>query len=210
MPITGDSHPNSNPRATALLLSCCPSSPGRPDAGGVASVQYKVDAGALQAMLLQSGTANNGTWLASLSTLALADGAHKLTVVATDTIGQTSSPFVNVNVRNSTSQEFHVERVDVAILKKGGSRVQGRCDAFIYDAFGIPVAGATVTGHWTGAATDTFTVTTDSTGMAQDYSNSSSAPAGSIYTCVVDSASKSGWVYNPGANKQTSGSAIVP
>lgn len=181
------------------------------DAGGVTGVQYKVDAGALQSMQLQlGGTVNNGVWQAQLSTLALPDGTHKLTVVATDTAAQTSSPFVNVNVRNSTVQELHVERVDVAILKKGGSRVQGRCDVFIYDAFGIPVAGATVTGHWTGAATDTFSVTTDSTGKAIDYSNSSSATSGSVYTCVVDSAGKAGWQYNASANKQTNGSAVAP
>ncbi len=181
------------------------------DSGGVSTVNYRVDNGTAQTMLLQSGgTVNNGVWQASLSTMALADGVRKITVIATDTIAQQSSPFVNVNVRNSAQQALHVERIDVALLQKGGSRIQGRGDIFIYDAFGIPVSDATVTGHWTGAANDTFTVTTDATGKAQDFSNSSSAPSGSVFTCVVDSVSKSGWQYSPAANKQNSGSAIVP
>ena len=72
------------------------------------------------------------------------------------------------------------------------------------------MADATVTGHWTGAATDTFAVTTDTSGMAVDYSNSSKAPSGSTYTCVVDSVSKSAWDYDAAANVQDSGSATVP
>lgn len=180
------------------------------DAGGVVSVNYRVDNGSAVPMLLISGTANNGQWQATLSTLALADGVRKLTVIATDAAGQQSSPFVNVNVRNSAQTALHVERIDVVLIQKGGARIQARGDVFIYDAFGAPVAGATVAGHWTGAANDTFTVTTDSAGKATDYSNSVAAPSGSTFTCVVDAVSKSGWQYNPAANKQNSGAATVP
>jgi hypothetical protein len=79
---------------------------------------------------------------------------------------------------------------------------------FVYDAFGIPVPGASVAGHWTGMATDSFAVTTGSDGKAIDYSNSTSAPSGSSFTCVVDSVSKSGWLR--GTDKQTSSTVTVP
>ena len=69
---------------------------------------------------------------------------------------------------------------------------------------------ATVTGHWTGAASDTFSVTTDSSGKATDYSNSAAVPSGSVFTCVVGAVSKSGWNDDSAANKQTSGSVTVP
>jgi len=129
-------------------------------------------------------------------------------VVATDALGLSSSPFVTVNVRNSTQQTLHVERIDAVLIKKGGSRVQARGDVFIYDAFGAPVAGALVTGHWTGAASDTFTITTDATGKAVDYSNSVAAPSGSVFTCVVSGVSKSGWQFDSGGSNQ--GSVTVP
>ena len=70
--------------------------------------------------------------------------------------------------------------------------------------------GAIVTGHWEGAATDTFAVTTDINGLATDYSNSVTSTTGLIFRCVVDSVSDLGWVYDSAANKQTSGSATVP
>jgi hypothetical protein len=115
---------------------------------------------------------------------------------------------VTVNVRNTTQQTMHVERVEVALIKKGGSRVQARGDIFIYDAFGVPVAGVVVTGHWTGAANDTFSVTTDATGKATDYSNSTTAPSGSLFTCVADGATKPGWQFSSAGSNQ--GSVTVP
>ena len=103
---------------------------------------------------------------------------------------------------------LHVERIDTALIKKGTSRVQGRCDVIVDDAAGAPVSGVTVAGHWSGAATDTFSVTTDSSGKATDYSNAASAPSGSSFTCVVDAIAKSGWA--TGTNTQTSSTVTVP
>jgi hypothetical protein len=178
------------------------------DADGVSTVGYRTDGGVTVPMTLRSGTAQSGLWDATLNTQALADGQHQIAVVAVDTRGQSSSPFVTVNVRNSTQQTLHVERVDVVLIKKGGSRLQARGDVFVYDAFGVPVPGAVVTGHWTGAANDTFTVTTDATGKAVDYSNSGTAPSGSVFTCVVDTVSKAGWVFSSAGNNE--GSVTVP
>ena len=101
-------------------------------------------------------------------------------------------------------------QVEVVLLRKGGSRWQGRCDVTVADAFGAAVASATVSGHWTGAATDLFAVTTGSTGVGSDYSNSSSAPSGATFTCRVDSVSRSGWTYDATADRASSASATVP
>jgi len=180
------------------------------DADGVAGVNYNVDAGAAVAMA-HTGSSDSDPWVASLDTRTLPDGSHQLAVVAIDTTGQQSSPVVGINVRNTTQQALHVERIDVVLIKKGGSRLQARGDMFVYDAFGSPVGGATLSGHWSGAATDTFTVTTDASGKATDYSNSTtSASSGNVFTCVVDTVSRSGWQYDATANKQSAGSATVP
>ena len=178
------------------------------DIEGVTAAAYRVDGGVSVTMALASGTSQSGRWEAALNTVPLSDGAHQIAVDATDTAGQRSSAVVTVNVQNGSSQSLHVERIDTALIKKGGSRAQGRCDVFIYDSFGSPVSGASVAGHWTGLATDTFAVTTGSDGKAIDYSNSTSAPSGSSFTCVVDSVSKSGWVR--GTDKQTSSTVTVP
>jgi endoglucanase len=181
------------------------------DSGGVSNVSYRIGSGALHSMLLLGGTSNNGQWQATLSTLALIDGVHKITVIGTDTANQQSSPFVNVNISNNSQQSLHVDRIGVVLNQKGGnSRIQARGDVFIHDAFGVPIAGASVVGHWEGAANDTFTVSTDATGKATDYSNSVTALSGSSFICVVESVSKSAWQYQPSGNKQSSGSVVVP
>jgi hypothetical protein len=178
------------------------------DADGVSGVSYRVDGGTSVGMIRSAGTDQNGTWTATVNSLPLTDGQHQIAVVAVDVPGLSSSPFVTVNVRNTSVQTMHVERVDAVLLRKGGSRVQARGDIFIYDAFGVPVAGAVVTGHWTGAANDTFSVMTDATGKAIDYSNSTTATSGMVFTCVVDTASKSGWQFSTAGSNQ--GSVSVP
>jgi hypothetical protein len=101
--------------------------------------------------------------------------------------------------------------VPIAIVRRNNIRTLLRLLVVVFLTRGAAhAAGATVAGHGSDSAPDSFTVTTDATGKAQDYSDSSSAPAGSQYVCNVDSASKSGWQYNASANKQTSNFAIVP
>lgn len=195
-----------SPSASATVSGTITVSASVSDAGGVSSVSYAIDGGTATSMV-QSGTP--GVWTASLDTSLLDDGVHQITVRATDTASLQSTAVVTVGVQNGAQSSLRVERIDaVLVTKGGGSRIQARGDIFIYDAFGVPVAGAVVTGHWTGAVTDTFSITTDATGKATDYSNATSAPSGSVYTCVVDQVSKAGWQYD--ASGQTSGSATVP
>ena len=158
-----------------------------------------------------SGDSNSGVWEASLNTTLLPDGQQKVTVTATDSANQQSSPFVTVNVKNSAQPVLHVNRIDVVLSQKGGApRAQARCDITIVDAFNVPAAGAVINGHWASAANDTFSITTDSAGLASDYSNSATASSGATFTCVVDQVSKPGWQYNPSANLETADSVTIP
>lgn len=179
------------------------------DASGVAAVAYRIDGGPRVAMT-RAGSASTDPWTASLATGALADGLHELVVTATDGTGLTASPSVTVSVRNGAAPALHVERIDVVLLKKGGSRWQGRCDVTVADAFGIGVPSVTIAGRWSGSATDTYAVTSASTGIGTDYSNSSTVGSGARYTCAVDSLARAGWTYDAGANRVGSASATVP
>lgn len=177
---------------------------------GVTGVAYRIDDGAEAGMALVSGDASSGAWRAGVDTALLADGQHKLTVVATDTGGQKSSPFVMINVNNGASPTFHVERIDVTLNAKGGNKIQAKGDVYIYDAFGRAVTGASVGGHWESAATDAFNITTDAAGKATDYSNLTARISGITFTFVVDHVALPGWLYDPKANKQTRASVTVP
>jgi len=73
----------------------------------------------------------------------------------------------------------------------------------IVDTDGSSVAGATVSGHWTGSAMDTDTVTTDENGIATAGSDRTRDTSG-MFTFTVDDVSKDGWTYDPGANDENS------
>ena len=197
------------PGAGATLSGSVTLSASASDTGGVVSLSYRVDNGSTVSMTQTSGSSLSGQWSAGLDTTQFTDGVHTITVIATDTASQQSSPSVGVSIRNSTAQKTHVERIDVALVTKS-SRVQAKCDPLIKDAYGAAVAGAVVTGRWSGAANDTFSITTDSLGKATDYSNSTTLRSGLSFTCNIDGISKSGWSYDAAANKQSSASVNVP
>lgn len=197
------------PSAGATLTGSVTVSASASDTGGVTSLAYRVDNGSTVSMSQTSGSSLNGQWSASLDTTQLPDGTHNITVIATDTASQQSSPSIGISIRNSTTQKTHVERIDVALVVKS-SRAQAKCDPLIKDAFGVSVASAVVKGHWSGAASDIFSITTDATGKATDYSNSTTLVRGITFTCVIDSVSKSGWTYDASANKQSSASVTAP
>ena len=180
------------------------------DAGGVATVGYYVDEGSIVNMTLVAGDFRSGTWRADLNTTSVNDGQHQLAVVAADDLGQQSSPYVTIQVTNGSVSRLHVDRIEVFLNQKGPTRIQGKCNPYIYDAFNRPVAGATVSGHWEGAAKDSFSGTTDATGKVTDYSDFVGYVSGSVFTCVVNNVSATGSLYDQTANKQTQGSITVP
>jgi len=115
-----------------------------------------------------------------------------------------------ITVTQPSQNVMHVNAVDVTkeswwILVRGKARVQ------IVDAQGSPVEGATVTGEWSGGATDSDQFTTGSDGWGTAYSNWHWGDA-SFTFCVTD-VSKDGWTYDPDANvvtcRSTDGSTSI-
>jgi hypothetical protein len=92
-------------------------------------------------------------------------------------------------------------------LKMAGPNVNASATVTIVDTYGMPVSGATVSGHWSGATSDADSGVTDSSGKVTLKSDRLRDPAsGATFTFTVDNVVKAGWSYNPGANVETSDS----
>jgi hypothetical protein len=80
----------------------------------------------------------------------------------------------------------------------------------IFDASDNPVDGATVSGTWSGATTDTDSGVTDASGQVSLESDKvKNPPSGTTFTFTVNDVTKEGWTYDSG-NSVTSGSITVP
>ncbi len=81
----------------------------------------------------------------------------------------------------------------------------------IVDQGGSPVEGATVSGHWSGATSDSDTGGTGANGKVSLESDKvKNAPGGTTFTFTVDNVVLSGWTYDVSANEETSKSITVP
>ena len=99
---------------------------------------------------------------------------------------------------------MHVDGIEVSLEQKG-VWTNAAAAVHIVDAAGDPVAGATVSGHWTGSTTDEDTGTTDENGITILRSDRTRDTSGT-FTFVVDDVSKDGWTYNPEGNVESSDS----
>jgi len=78
----------------------------------------------------------------------------------------------------------------------------------ILDADGSPVGGATVYGGWSGLTTEAESGITGSDGKVTFYTYWIWGRVGTC-TFTVDDVSKAGWMYDSGANKETSDSIAI-
>ncbi len=110
----------------------------------------------------------------------------------------------------SEASKMHVHDITMA-LKKSGVSYYALATVTIVDADGAPIAGATVSGKWSGATSDSDTGVTNSAGQVTVRSNSVRRPrSGTTFTFTVTDVVLSGWVYDPASNVETSDSIAVP
>jgi hypothetical protein len=83
----------------------------------------------------------------------------------------------------------------------------GQATVWIKDDWGVDIAGALVMGDWSGAVSETAMGTTGGDGKIFFESPRN---GGGTYTFTVTGVSKSGYVYNPTLNVETSDSITVP
>lgn len=104
---------------------------------------------------------------------------------------------------------MYVHSIDMA-LTGNPNNTRATATVVIRDTNGNPVAGATVTGEWSGATSGTASGTTDSNGTVTFTSGSvRRPPSGTTFTFCVTNVTKSGWTYDSTRNNETCDSVTV-
>ncbi len=149
------------------------------------------------------------TW----STAAASIGAHLLRAQASVVSGETN---LANNVATTTvsiippGQSMHVASIGMG-LKRAGRNTSALATVTVANSGGAAVSGATVSGHWSGATSDSDTGVANSAGQVTLQSNNvKRAPSGTTFTFTVDSVSLAGWSYDAASNGETSDSISIP
>ena len=140
---------------------------------------------------------------ASVSHTYSAPGSYSAQLRVTDNSGMTAASAVTITV-DAPVVLVDMRVADIAMslsVSKYGSARAGAA-VKVLDAKGLPVAGATVAGSWSGLTTATTNATTDSTGVARFTSGSTRTTTGS-FTFAVNSVTRSGYSYVPLSNTES-------
>ncbi len=173
---------------------------------GVASVSYCVDSGAAKAMTKVAADTYEAAW----DTTAATNGTHTLRVEAKDAAGNTGSNQISVTVSNAPPPPgtMHVASITMLLAIRSGV-AQALALVTIVDATNNPVAGATVSGQWSGLTSDSDSGVTSSIGRVALASDR--VPGGSgTFTFTVTSVAHPNYTYDPSANVETSDSVSTP
>jgi hypothetical protein len=133
-----------------------------------------------------------------------AAGSCTTVLRVTDNAGLSASTSITVTV------DAPVVAMRVADIAMGLTVRNGRGTATaavkVVDARGLPVAGASVTGQWSGLTSGTSTLTTDATGLARF--TSASTRSGGTFRFAVTNVSRTGCAHAPLTNTETSDSIV--
>lgn len=130
-------------------------------------------------------------------------GSYSVQLRVTDNGGLSAASAVTVTV-DAPVLLVNMRVADIAMslsVSRTGSARAGAA-VKVLDAKGLPVAGATVAGSWSGLSTGSSSVVTDTTGVARFSSGSSRATTGS-FTFTVNNVTRSGYTYVPLSNTET-------
>jgi len=138
-----------------------------------------------------------------------AEGTYTVTLTVTDVGGSTGTDTTIVTVTAGVTESI-MRVADIAMsIKTAGINVNAIAKVTILDANDAPVAGATVSGNWSGLTGDTDSNITDSDGIVSLSSDKVKNAAGT-FTFTVTDVSLTGWEYDSDANAETSDSITVP
>jgi len=164
---------------------------------------------------LSSGDSATETFYWDTAGVSLGDHLLKAaaSVVAGETNTSDNSRTATVRVTEVSEQPtMHVARIDMALQTTSRRNLTSAvATVSIVDANGAPVAGATVSGYWSGATSDSDSGTTDAAGRVTLVSDGVRRPSsGTTFTFTVRDVTLSGWTYDPDANAETRDSITVP
>ncbi|MCK4941449.1 fibronectin type III domain-containing protein [candidate division WOR-3 bacterium] len=128
-------------------------------------------------------------------------------VESTDASNNTAASAEHSFTTGAGGNELHVFNIGMT-LRQNGPFTRGITEVTIVDADDIPVAEATIEGHWSGLANDTDQFTTESNGVGSCDSDKIKYAAG-WFVFTIDNVFKDGWTYNPAANVETTDSISV-
>jgi PKD repeat protein len=140
------------------------------------------------------GDGNTSTQQNPTHTYASAN-TYTVTLTVTDDDSATDSVSKSVTVSETQGGELHVQSINLS-LKTAGPNNTCKAEVTIVDEYGSPVAGATVTGDFSGDVTGTDSGITDASGKVT-LSIKIKSPVTTFTFCVTD-VSLSGWTYVPG------------
>ena len=141
-------------------------------------------------------------------------GSDSFTFAVSDGTLDSDPATVSITVSPATSTTMHVASIEMST----DSRIAGR-NAFawavatvtIFNEFDSPVEGATVSGDWSGATSDTDSGLTDESGkVVLNSDNVKNALSETVFTFTVDNVSLTGWNYDSEANEETTNSTTAP
>jgi hypothetical protein len=167
------------------------------DNAGVVSVTFSANGQVV-------GTDTTAPYGITWNTSALPDGSVTLTATAVDAAGNSAADTVTVTVQNASSAPaMHVGDIAMTAQSKGPN-VEAFARVLIVDEAGLPVAGALVTGVWSGPATGQQTVQTNGEGVA--LFRSAKVRGGGTFTFTVSRVEHASYSYDASANVETSDS----
>jgi thermitase len=119
------------------------------------------------------------------------------------------SPESSNTTNSAPVNEMHVQSITMA-LRTSGTYKYATATVTIVDAAGKTLSGATVSGHWSSATSDSDSGRTNSRGQVTLSSNRvRRPPSGTTFTFTVDNIQLSGWTYNSASNVITNNSIKV-
>ena len=150
----------------------------------------------------EGGTASGTTTSRTYTT----PGTYTTALRVTDNAGLSASSSVTVTV-DAPVVVLPMRVADIAMaLVTGRNRTASATAAVkVVNGSGQPVAGASVSGQWSGLVSRTSTVTTDAAGLARFSSPGTKASSGT-FRFAVTGVSRSGYSYAPLTNTETSDS----
>lgn len=129
---------------------------------------------------------------------------YSYSVTAVDSAGNEGIPSDITSAKTSDARPMHVETI-VITLKTSGFNTYATATIKIVDANNNPLSGATVTGTWSGAPTDSDTAKTNAAGTVVVTSdNVRNAARGTTFTFTVTGVTLSGYTFIPSSNDSNS------
>jgi len=145
-----------------------------------------------------SGSTTSRTWSTA--------GSYVATLKVTDNAGLSASSSVTVTVNAPVViVPLHVAAIDMSRTVTRNGVAQAQAGVKVVDGNGLPMAGASVSGRWSGLVSGTGTLTTGTDGYARFSSPTTRATTGT-FTFTVTGITRSNATYASTANVETSDS----